>query len=68
MAERYFKNEMPDYIPETSTTLTTATTTGNTLLTLLSMDYNALASLMERQALDIKETVTFFFFSLFIWI
>ncbi|KMT04638.1 hypothetical protein BVRB_8g182910 [Beta vulgaris subsp. vulgaris] len=57
MAERYFKNEMPDYIPETSTTLTTATTTGNTLLKLLSMDYNALASLMERQALDIKETV-----------
>ncbi|KAL2937709.1 LanC-like protein GCL2 [Bienertia sinuspersici] len=62
MEQRYFRNELPEYVPETlSSTATTSSQqqglTGNTLLKLLSMDYNSFASLLERQALDIKQTV-----------
>ncbi|XP_074284898.1 lanC-like protein GCL2 [Silene latifolia] len=59
MTDRYFANNMPQYVPETSSTVTSTETEtkDNSLLNLLSTDYKSFASLLERLALDIKETV-----------
>lgn len=56
MADRYFPNIMPDFVPETSTAHEPGADR-TSLMGLLSLDYNSLAALLERQGLDIKETV-----------
>jgi len=50
---------MPDFVPETSAGHEQGADR-TCLMGLLSMDYNSLAALLERQGLDIKETVYLF--------
>ncbi|KAH9624508.1 hypothetical protein KSS87_019824 [Heliosperma pusillum] len=59
MTDRYFANNMPQYVPEISSIVTTTETetNDNSLLDLLSTDYKSFSLLLERLALDIKETV-----------
>jgi len=59
MADRHFPNVMPDFVPETSAGHEQGADR-TSLMGLLSMDYNSLAALLERQGLDIKETVYLF--------
>ncbi|KAL8140424.1 hypothetical protein V2J09_006445 [Rumex salicifolius] len=56
MADRYFPNPMPDFVPE-SPSSDERTAGEDSLLNLLFMDYKSLSATFERQGLDIKETV-----------
>lgn len=61
MGDRYFPNEMPDYIPETTTTAVDETVTErnnkDSLTNLLSFPYNILSQRLKASALDVKDTV-----------
>ncbi|MED6189513.1 LanC-like protein gcl2 [Stylosanthes scabra] len=62
MADRFFPNTMPQFVPETGTSLQhqeqEALTIGaDSLPSLLSMPYAQLAELLKRAALDLKETI-----------
>ncbi|KAJ6752090.1 hypothetical protein OIU85_002509 [Salix viminalis] len=61
MGDRYFPNEMPDYIPETATTAVDETITErnneDSLTKLLSLPYNILSQRLKASALELKDTV-----------
>ncbi|KAJ6950237.1 hypothetical protein NC651_004030 [Populus alba x Populus x berolinensis] len=61
MGDRYFPNEMPDYIPETTTTAVEETVTErnnkDSLTKLLSLPNNILSQRLKASALDLKDTV-----------
>lgn len=61
MGDRSFPNEMPDYIPETTTTAVDETVTErnnkDSLTKLLSLPYNILSQRLKASALDVKDTV-----------
>ncbi|KAI3831577.1 hypothetical protein MKX03_014670, partial [Papaver bracteatum] len=54
MADRFFANEMPDFIDETSNI---AEATENSLLKLLSLPYSSLSDKLKEKALGLKETI-----------
>ncbi|TYH33712.1 hypothetical protein ES332_D13G078000v1 [Gossypium tomentosum] len=56
MADRFFPNVLPDFVPET--TQNEQQEIGDTLIKLLSMPYSSLSQHFKRTALDLKETVT----------
>ncbi|KAF5741502.1 GCR2-like 2 isoform 1 [Tripterygium wilfordii] len=56
MADRFFPNEIPKFVPE-STTTTMQVPSEDSLWRLLSMPYSALSQLFKRAALDLKETI-----------
>ncbi|KAJ6776321.1 LANC-LIKE PROTEIN [Salix koriyanagi] len=61
MGDRYFPNEMPDYIPETATAAVDETITErnneDSLTKLLSLPYNILSQRLKASALELKDTV-----------
>ncbi|KAL1567145.1 lanC-like protein GCR2 [Salvia divinorum] len=54
MADRFFPNEMPAYIPETQSA---TATTDDSLTKLLHLPLNILSDRLKKDALDIKHTV-----------
>ncbi|KAG4165050.1 hypothetical protein ERO13_A13G056100v2 [Gossypium hirsutum] len=56
MADCFFPNVLPDFVPET--TQHEQQEIGDTLIKLLSMPYSSLSQHFKRTALDLKETVT----------
>ncbi|XP_057954555.1 lanC-like protein GCL2 [Malania oleifera] len=60
MADRFFPNEMPDFVPESTITAmeeVEGVGVGDPLMKLLGMPYPALSERFKRAALDLKETV-----------
>ncbi|KAK4420346.1 LanC-like protein GCR2 [Sesamum alatum] len=58
MADRFFPNEMPDYIPETPSVESAAVAAASDSLTkLLHLPYRTLSELLKKAALDLKDTV-----------
>ncbi|GLU23419.1 hypothetical protein SLE2022_394230 [Rubroshorea leprosula] len=57
MADRFFPNEMPDFVPETTAGETITFNTRDSLTKLLYLPYNTLSEKLKRSALDLKETV-----------
>ncbi|XWS63399.1 hypothetical protein CRYUN_Cryun06bG0093500 [Craigia yunnanensis] len=55
MADRFFPNELPDFVAETTERKEEI---GDTLMKLLCMPYSSLSQHFKRTALDLKETVT----------
>lgn len=64
MADRFFPNVLPDFVPET--TQNEQQEIGDTLIKLLSMPYSSLSQHFKRTALDLKETVASPSLSLFL--
>ena len=56
MADRFFPNEMPDFVEEKEEE-TVAVNSEDSLMKLLSMPYSALSERLKHAGLDIKETV-----------
>ncbi|CAL5390694.1 unnamed protein product [Camellia sinensis] len=56
MADRFFPNEMPDFIPETPES-SASERSEDSLTKLLSLPYKTLAERLNRAALDLKQTV-----------
>ncbi|KAI3915576.1 hypothetical protein MKW92_042598 [Papaver armeniacum] len=54
MADRFFANEMPEFIDETSNI---AEATENSLLKLLSLPYSSLSEKLKEKSLGLKETI-----------
>ncbi|KAI3959778.1 hypothetical protein MKW98_029815 [Papaver atlanticum] len=54
MADRFFANEMPDFIDETSNI---PGATENSLLKLLALPYSSLSEKLKEKALGLKETI-----------
>lgn len=58
MADRFFPNEMPVYIPETSlVTSPPVAETGDSLTKLIHLPYKALCETLNKTALDLKDAV-----------
>ncbi|KAH7844733.1 hypothetical protein Vadar_031101 [Vaccinium darrowii] len=57
MADRFFPNEMPNFVPETPAEQSASERSGDSLTKLLSIPYNSVADRLKRAALDVKETV-----------
>ncbi|KAM7495474.1 hypothetical protein LguiB_030083 [Lonicera macranthoides] len=62
MTERFFPNEMPDFIPESTAPLEgseslSQSTVGNSLTNLLSLPYKTLSQRLKLSALHFKQTV-----------
>ncbi|CAK9138218.1 unnamed protein product [Ilex paraguariensis] len=57
MADRFFPNDMPDFIPETPLEEPSAERAGYSLTKLLSLPYKTLSERLQQAALDLKETV-----------
>lgn len=57
MADRFFPNEMPDFLPETPAEQSATERSGDSLTKLLSIPYNSVTDRLKRAALDVKETV-----------
>lgn len=58
MADRFFPNEMPDFIPETAATAgIPAVAAGDSLSRLLCLPYKALCETLKKSALDLKDQV-----------
>lgn len=62
MADRFFPNDMPEFVEERESA---ATTTGSSLTRLLSLPYPQLSAKLLKAGLDLKEKVSFFFFFFF---
>lgn len=68
MADRFFPNEMPDFVPEEEAEgtdkqgeiRTVAQGTQESLSKLLSLPYSTLSQRLQRAAIDLKETVSNF--------
>ncbi|PIN22727.1 Lanthionine synthetase C-like protein 1 [Handroanthus impetiginosus] len=54
MADRFFPNEMPDFIPETESAAVAAS---DSLTQLLLLPYSTLSERLKKAALDLKDTV-----------
>lgn len=62
MADRFFRNEMPDFVAEIALDETVSTESAKDSLTkLLYLPYTTLSERLKRSALDLKETVFHFF-------
>lgn len=62
MADRFFRNEMPDFVAEIALDETVSTESAKDSLTkLLYLPYTTLSDRLKRSALDLKETVFHFF-------
>ncbi|XAR56560.1 hypothetical protein NMG60_11037098 [Bertholletia excelsa] len=57
MADRFFPNEMPDFVPETKLDEPASVRTGDSVAKLLSLPYKAVSERLKRAALDLTETV-----------
>ncbi|KAL1221968.1 LanC-like protein GCR2 [Cardamine amara subsp. amara] len=58
MGERFFRNEMPEFVPEESAVKEETVTAGKDPLTkLLSLPYNSFSEKLQRYALSLKDTV-----------
>ena len=57
MADRFFPNEMPDYIPETSGIISE---TADGLTKLLHLPFKSVCELLKNSALDLKDAVNSF--------
>lgn len=71
MADRFFPNTMPDFVAEATSlegggdgATVSAPGDSSSLAKLLAMPYPVLSENFKRAALDLKETVRFFFLSL----
>lgn len=60
MADRFFPNVMPDFVPEKETE--DEEVAGDSLAKHLSMSYQLLSEQLKRAALDLKETVSACFY------
>lgn len=63
MADRFFPNVMPDFVPESATEIQEEAepalpASQDSLMKLLSMPYPSLSERFKRAALDLKETVS----------
>lgn len=63
MAERYFTNEMPKFIPEnnlssSSSSAVVASTSQDSVAKLLSLPYNTLVDKLKTAALHLKQLVS----------
>lgn len=75
MADRFFQNEMPDFVAENPNLMEEEArqnqgrvqlhpqATQDSLLRFLSLPHSSLSQQLQRAALDLKETVTFYFLS-----
>ena len=59
MADRFFPNEMPDFVEEKDED-SVSVGSEDSLLKLLSMPYSSLSERLKRAGLDLKETVHIF--------
>ncbi|GFY80788.1 G protein coupled receptor [Actinidia rufa] len=57
MTDRFFPNEMPDFVPETPVEQAESEITGDSLTKLLYLPYKTVAERLKRSALDLKQTV-----------
>ncbi|KAK6154329.1 hypothetical protein DH2020_008577 [Rehmannia glutinosa] len=57
MADRFFPNEMPDYIPESPTVESAAVAASDSLSKLLHLPFKTLSEGLKKAALDLKDTV-----------
>ncbi|XP_021754822.1 lanC-like protein GCR2 [Chenopodium quinoa] len=57
MADRFFLNEMPLYIPETSAMGSSMSETGDSLTKLIHHPYKSLCQILNKTALDLTNTV-----------
>ncbi|KAL0283977.1 UNVERIFIED_CONTAM: LanC-like protein GCR2 [Sesamum angustifolium] len=57
MADRFFPNEMPDYIPETPSVESAAVAASDSLTKLLHLPYRTLSKGLKKAALDLKDAV-----------
>lgn len=57
MAERFFPNEMPNFIPETAEAEKLAENHQDSLTKLLNLPYKNVAEEIKKSALELKETV-----------
>lgn len=57
MADRFFPNEMPDYIPETPAEQSAAVAASDSLTKLLHRPFKTLSEGLKKAALDLKDTV-----------
>ncbi|EEF44459.1 lanC-like protein GCL2 isoform X2 [Ricinus communis] len=57
MADRFFPNIMPDFVTEAAAAATEDSSTGDSLMKLLSMPYPSLSQRFQRAGLDLKETI-----------
>lgn len=55
MADRFFPNEMPNFVVESA--VSTGTAGGDSLTNLLSLPYKSLSDHLKSAALALKETV-----------
>jgi len=63
MADRFFPNEMPDFIPETAATAgIPAVAAGDSLTRLLYLPYKSVCDTLKNSVVDIKDKVTSFYF------
>lgn len=61
MGERFFRNEMPEFVPEESAGEEETATEGKDSMTkLLSLPYKSFSRKLQRYALRLKDTVTHF--------
>lgn len=77
MADRFFPNPMPDFVPENPKIIQEEEGKAikiheqgaqDSLLRLLSLPYSNLSKQLQRTALDLKETVCiYFYFTLFLF-
>lgn len=69
MADRFFPNEMPDYIPESSIITSSTLETGDSLKKLLHLPYKSVCEILKNSALQLKDAVDFFLcFSGFVFV
>ncbi|KAL8505919.1 hypothetical protein ACS0TY_016951 [Phlomoides rotata] len=57
MADRFFPNDMPDFIPETEAAQSAAADPSDSLTKLLHLPYKTLSEGLKKAALDLKDTV-----------
>ncbi|KMT13050.1 hypothetical protein BVRB_4g087620 [Beta vulgaris subsp. vulgaris] len=57
MADRFFPNEMPDYIPESSIITSSTLETGDSLKKLLHLPYKSVCEILKNSALQLKDAV-----------
>ena len=57
MADRFFPNEMPYFVAETTAEEAASKRAGDSLTSLLSLLYQSLSAKFRRAALDLKESV-----------
>ena len=57
MADRFFPNEMPDFVAEVAEDESTSGRAKDSLTRLLHLPYKSLSERLQKSALDLKEAV-----------